>query len=140
MYGHTTTDWVTRRLACDLYLLGSIVTYLFAEVSMTHALMQRLERSHRPCEWGGTYEEVAPFVYHAFQEIIREFRKEFLFDRAEDVVDAIQQLCDPDPERRRHPKNPMRGAGKYSLERYVSLFDLLAKRAEYSLTRSVVKG
>ena len=139
LYGHAPTDWVTRRLACDLYLLGSIVTYFFAEVSMTHALMQRLEKSHRPSEWGGAYEEVTPFIYHAFQGIIREFRKEFTFDRAGDVCDAIQQLCNPDPERRGHPENPARGAGKYSLERYVSRFDFLAKRAEYSLKRSVVK-
>lgn len=143
LYGHAPMDWAARRLACDLYLFGSIVTYFFAGVSMTHMLMQRLGTSHRPGEWGGTYEEVIPFVNHAFQKIIREFRDGresrdgIVVDCAKDVFDAVQHLCDPDPERRRHPKNPVSGVGRYSLERYISLFDRLAKRAEYILKRSV---
>jgi hypothetical protein len=42
--------------------------------------------------------------------------------------ETVSQLCDPAPSRRGHPSNRTGHTNPYSLERYVSLFGLLAQR------------
>ncbi len=45
LYDHIDPDWNTRRLGCDMYLLGSLVVFFyFGGVSMTHLLLNRLHR------------------------------------------------------------------------------------------------
>ena len=54
---------------------------------------------------------------------------------ADELAGLVTQLCNPDPQLRGHPKNIGYRGDRYSLERYVSIFDRLAKKAEWSLTR-----
>ena len=136
LYGYVPQDWRARRLGCDLYLLGSLVVFLCIGVSMTHLLFKRLDEEHHYTNWSGTYNEILPYLQYAFAKILREFRKEKIHpDFADKITEVVEQLCNPDPQRRGHPKNLQSIGDKYSLERYVSIFDLLAKRAEYSLVR-----
>ena len=134
LYGHVAQDWGTRRLGCDMYLLGSLVTFLCTSISMTHLLLERLNKKHHYKNWGGTYSDVLPYLQHAFTQIIRELRTKLPSGFADDIAELVKQLCNPNPELRGHPKNIKYGNNRYSLERYVSIFDYLAKRAEYSLT------
>ena len=136
LYGYVPQDWRARRLGCDLYLLGSLVVFLCTGVSMTHLLFKRLDEEHHYTNWGGTYSEVLTYLQHVFVQILREFRKEKIHPVFSDkITEVVEQLCNPDPQHRGHPKNLRSIGNKYSLERYVSIFDLLAKQAEYSLTR-----
>ena len=133
--GYVPQDW-RARLRCDLYLLGSLVVFLCTGVSMTHLLFKRLSEKHHYTNWDGTYSEVLTYLQSAFAQILREFRKEKIHpDFANKITEVVEQLCNPDPQRRGHPKNLRSTRNKYSLERYVSIFDLLAKQAEYSLKR-----
>jgi hypothetical protein len=50
-----------------------------------------------------------------------------------EIVAAIEELCDPDPHVRGHPVN--REMHQFGLERYISLFNHLGKRAEMGLLR-----
>ena len=134
LYGYVPADWRARRLGCDMYLLGSLAVFFFAGVSMTHLLFGRLDREHHHENWNGTYEEVSPYILHIFTQIIRELRMRIPSNIAEEVSRLIGQLCNPVPEQRGHPKNILSGGNQYSLERYVSAFDCLAKRAEWILT------
>ena len=135
LYGEISSDWSTRRLACDMYLLGSIVVFFCTGVSMTHLLLPRLDAQHHYMCWTGTYREVLPYMEHHFYNIIRDFRMRFAPRFPGEVVDVIRQLCNPDPNRRGHPRTVSSKFNRYSLERYVSLFDRLARRAEYTLRR-----
>ena len=134
LYGYVPQDWRMRRFGCDMYLLGSLVVFLCAGVSMTHLLFKRLDKDHHFENWGGTYEEVLPYLQHCFTQIIRELRSEIHGDLGDDLSEIVKQLCNPDPKLRGHPKNISFGGNQFSLERYVSKFNLLAVRAEYSLT------
>ena len=136
LYGYIPQDWRVRRLGCDVYLLGSLVVFFFTSVSMTHLLFKRLDKKHHYKHWGGTYDEVLPYLQHEFVQIIRELREKIRTDVADEVATLVDQLCNPDPQRRGHPKNLQSSSNQYSLERYVSTFDRLAKHAEWSLTRS----
>ena len=131
LYGRIDQDWRIRRLACDMYLLGSLVVFFYTGVSMTHLLIRRVDSSHHYSEWGDGYDEVLPYLQNIFLQIVRELSQGVPKDFARDITTLVQQLCNPDPRERGHPKN-MTAATKYSLERYVSKFDLLAKRAEWN--------
>ena len=133
LYGEISNDWSSRRLACDLYLLGSIIVFFCAGVSMTHLLMARIAKNHHYSNWGGTYREVLPYLAHEFSQLVQEFRSAYVSRFPSQLVDAIGQLCNPDPTLRCHPANLLSESNRYSLERYVSLFDRLAGRAEYAL-------
>ncbi len=135
LYSHVPADWRVRRLGCDLYLLGSLVVFFCTGVSLTHLLLMRLDEEHRPTKWGGTYKEVLPYLQHRLMQIIRELRGMIRIDFADEIADIVKQLCNPDPTLRGHPKNNKFNRNQYSLERYVSIFNLLAKKAEWSLTR-----
>lgn len=139
LYGQIASDWNVRRIACDMYLLGSMTAYILSGVSMTHELMSRLSPTHRPTalggQWTASYSEVFPYVQTAFTEIIRTMYVDSACQFAPDAVRAIRHLCDPDPTLRGHPKNLDTGVRRYSVDRYVSLFDRLAQRAKWDLTR-----
>ena len=135
LYGYTPEDWRTRRLGCDMYLLGSLVVFLCTSVSMTHLLLKRLDRKHHYLKWGEPYREVLPYIQQAFSQIVRELRDQIRSDLSDPIAESVKQLCNPDPERRGHPRNIGFNGNQYSLERYVSLYNRLAREAEWSLTR-----
>lgn len=134
LYGHVHQDWRIRRLGCDMYLLGSLIIFFYTGVSLTHLLLKRIDTQHHYKTWGGTYSEVLPYLQQVLAQIIRELREKTRTELATEIAELVKQLCSLDPERRGHPKNIESSSNQYSLERYVSIFDRLAKQAEYSLT------
>lgn len=127
-YGAADVSWRSRRLA-DMYMLGSIVSFLYTGVAMTPLLLTRMSTNHRPEHWIGSYQEILPYVTHAFAGIVNDIRQRHNFC-ADAVATTIHQLCHPDPAERGHPKDRRRH--QYALERYISQFDLLARKAEWS--------
>lgn len=138
LYNEISRDWEARRLACDMYLLGSIIVFFFTGVSMTHLILSRLNDGQHPDDWTNSYREVLPYIQTIFLQIIREIKTNIPEECADDIADIVKQLCNPAPECRGHPTNISTGVGRYSLERYVSLFDRLAKKAEYALKRGTM--
>lgn len=132
LYGHVPQDWRIRRLGCDMYLLGSLAVFLSTGVSMTHLLSKRLNKEHHWKNWSGKYEEVLPYIQEAFLAIVRELHNVIRRDFPKEIPELVKQLCNPDPELRGHPKN-FRTGNSFALERYVSIFDRLAKKAAWSL-------
>ena len=128
-------DWDRRRLACDAFLFGSMVTYFFTGVGMTSLIFDRLDPGHHWLKWAGTYVAVLPFVRAAIEEAVEEFAGQVPDSVRSKIVEAVKQLCDPDPALRGHPISRIGHQNQYSLERYVSLFNLLAKEAEYGFFR-----
>jgi serine/threonine protein kinase len=131
LYYHVPADWDTRRFACDLYLMGSMIAYFFTGSGFTPLWRTRLHASHDPNVWSGGYADVLPFVRDAFDSAVREFEEHVVNPKLQrELSQMLQQLCDPDPLLRGHPSNRMGAAGnRYSLERYVSHLDLLSRRA-----------
>lgn len=100
-------------------------------------VLQDLRSEHRPGNWGQTYPEVLPYVRHAYSRTLERIKAD-LPERIRDaLLTAIAQLCDPDPEQRGHPLERTQNGQRYSLQRYVSLFDLLARRSEYTLRTAI---
>ena len=137
LYGDIPTGWESRRLGCDMYLLGSLVVFFSTSgFSMTHLLLANLSTEHHHKNWRGTYREVLPYLVRGFFQVIRDIRNNVQQEHADKITECVKQLCHPDPGLRGHPRNMLSLVNQYSLERYVSIFGNLASRAEYSLKRS----
>lgn len=132
LYGFRHPDFLPRRIGCDLYMLGNLAAFLFSGVNITGALLAKLDPQFHPNAWNGVYGDVLPYLQDAFTGVVDDLIP--LVDDVvrEDVVRLIRELCNPDLSKRGHP----RGIGKhqqYSLERYVSLLENLAKRVSLTM-------
>ncbi len=137
-YGYILPEWSQRRLGCDAYLFGSLVIFFLTGIGLTPQLKTKLHSGHSWENWSGTYEEVLPYVRDAFNQIVSEIEQqisEIINDAsiASELIATIEQLCEPDPRRRGHPKNLISQSEQYLLERYVAKFDYLATKAEIHL-------
>jgi serine/threonine protein kinase len=133
LYGQVDPEWNCRRFGCDAYLLGSMVTFFFMGVDATTLMFKELQPSFHYKNWGGTYQEVLPFIRYAFDNVVMAFNRSVTKDFRDELTAIVQQLCEPDPQLRGHPLNRRTGGNQYSLERYVSRFNLLASRKEQGL-------
>jgi serine/threonine protein kinase len=125
-----------RRFGYDAYQLGSMGVYLFTGMSATSLLLNQLHDSHRPANWNGSFGEVLPYLHEAFSGVLEGLERDLVLPEAKaDLLTVIRQLCEPDPRRRGHPRDRARPETQYSLERYVSAFDMMAKRVQWSMYR-----
>ena len=122
-----------RRLACDLYQLGSMICFVFTSSPINAILTTELHPAHGWGAWGGTYEEVLPYVRDAFGRALEHVRAAVPEPLTDDVVALIGYLCEPDPKRRGHPRTRQLPGNPYALERIVSELDRLCRRAEVAL-------
>lgn len=134
MYGYHEPDWHKRVFAADCYLLGSMVTYYFSGISMSALIVKYIPLELRWDQWCGPYEQIKPYIADAFSQALHEFEESVSnTDFTNDLRWIVERLCYPFPEERGHPKNIARAGSSYSLERFITKFDLLHKRARYNL-------
>ncbi len=135
LYGQIATDWNARRMACDLYLLGSMLVFFFANTSMTSLLFKQVANGFKPSfiggDWDGDYQSVLPMLQAAFEIALQEFRGTLPTALQEELSALLVQLCEPDPNRRGNSRaRARRDRSPFALDYFISRFDNLAKRAE----------
>jgi serine/threonine protein kinase len=135
LYGYIAPDWNKRRLACDMYLMGSLIVFFFTKSSMTALLDINLEKTYNWKNWRGDYGIVLPFLRDAFGRAIDTFALSVCDGLREDLKIIVRQLCDPDPELRGHPRDKIGYHNQFSLIRYISTLNCLATKAEYGLLK-----
>ncbi len=138
LYGYTPAEFNVRRLAADLYLLGSAACSIFTAVSANGLLYAELPHAFRSQRQGGTYTgtfgDVLPHLRDAFEKVLDKVRSAIpqAAPYRDGMVTMIREWCEPDPSDRGHPRARAVGGARgnvYSLERYLSTLDLLAGRA-----------
>lgn len=134
LYGYCDPDWGLRRFGCDAYLLGSMVVFFFTGLSATSMLLSELDSSFHWRNWAGGFLPVLPYLRDAFERVKTNFSSH-IRDRqlSDDLTILVAQLCDPDPRLRGDPISRLTNASPFSMERYMSRFDLLARRAEIGM-------
>jgi len=137
MYGYHDKDWHNRVFATDCYLLGSMIVFYFAGVSMSALLLKQLSENFRWENWRGSFDEIRPYLLDAFSKAIIEFENSIDDEYFKKEISLIvEQLCHPFPEQRGHPKNRVyKSNSVFSLERFVSKLDLLARKAELGIKK-----
>lgn len=137
LYGEIDPDWSVRCQACDVYLLGSLILFMFTRTQTTAEIVRRLPTPMRPRIWRGTYREVLPYVRDAFDEVAEEFAAQVVGTGAAELSERFRELCDPDPRLRGDPKERARGRNPYNLRRTISRLDVLRREARGGFLRRV---
>ncbi|WPY94326.1 hypothetical protein T8T21_14650 [Limimaricola variabilis] len=142
LYNFIIPDVFQRRQSCDCYMLGSMIFYFVSGSGLTRLMLQRLPVDNLPFlfggGWQGSYRSILPVLQSVFSDCLNEL--ELAVGDSEvgkELVTCARQLSNPDPALRGHPLTRASSARVYSLERYVSVFDRLAKRAAIEARRGV---
>jgi len=138
LYKDLSSDWDVRRKATDLYHLGSLVCFYYTKDPMTTLLKTFLPTAYNWTNWSGNYEIVLPYLKDAFAETLAYLDEclRTIFSDAKtctEIREIVGYLCDPDPLRRGHPDNRMLPSTRYSMIRFVTIFDRLARAFESKL-------
>ncbi len=133
LYNDVPNDWSARRFGCDAYLLGSMIAFLFAKSPITALIEANMSPQHHWSIWTGSYDYILPYVREAMERGLKQFALSVPKELSEDLCSIVRQLCDPDPKLRGHPLNRLGYQNKYSLHRYVSHLNRLARKAELGL-------
>ena len=129
-YGHLREDWIERRLSADVFHLGCLVVFSFTNICFPEFVLSKLAEAHRPGSWGDPYELVIEHVQAAAIQALADLSNELPEQFREELIDMVLDLCHPDPLRRgRKATASKASAGPLWLERYVSRFDILEKKA-----------
>jgi len=68
-------------------------------------------------------------------DVVRDFERLVDAPGVTILSRKIMELCNPNPAERGHPKERMQSPSQFSLERYVTDFNLLAHKAELGVFR-----
>ncbi len=136
LYDHHDPNASSRRRSADVYHLGSLCIFMYTGISATAWLAKELPASLLSGNFAGDYTAVLPYVRDAFNRSVLKMARVVPADLKEDISRVVRELCDPDPNHRGDPWMRARGT-PFSLERYISKFDLLARRAELELRHPV---
>ena len=133
-YKAVQNDWVFKRIASDAYQLGSMIVFLYTELTMNTLLKMHISPQHNWNNWTQTYREVLPYLYVALEQSVELFST-YVDDKelAKDLSEIVLQLCNPDPTKRGHPKSLNTRFKTISLERYNTTFDRLRKKYELKM-------
>jgi eukaryotic-like serine/threonine-protein kinase len=133
LYGGGAPHAWERCLACDVYLMGSLISSLFVGLGLTALVLTHLEDTLKPPQWQGGYDEALVFLRPAFEEAFEVIEAEMPVELRAELGGVLRHLCDPDPTLRGHPLNRASSGNQFGLERYVTMFDLLSKKARWKL-------
>ena len=135
LYKSLAKSWDMRRIGCDLYHLGSMISSLFTTVAMTPLMMMGLPPQCRWHNWGEGFDAILPVLRPAFSEACGYVEDEVPEAYRVDVGQALRELCEPDPRLRGHCPGRFGHQGRFDLQWYISLFNRLAKTAEIRIGR-----
>lgn len=129
LYGMRATEWGVRYLSVDLYMLGNLLYFHFSSgMPVTHAILDRLEPVFCPFRNPGVrFADALPALQEAFGRVVLDFRENLVGHLPAKVADGLTtilvELCQPDPEKRGHPRDhAIKHGPTFSTVRYISRF------------------
>ncbi len=137
LYGYTLADWRDRRFGADMYLLGSMIVFLFSGTPLTAWIKSKVGDEQSWVKWGDSYSHVIPHLRAGFADVVNDLQSIFPSEYCEQLTTIVREMCDPDPALRGHPKDRAQTGNSYNMERYISQFNSMAKRAEFRLKTKV---
>ena len=120
-------DFNIRRIGADVYLLGSMISFLLTRTTAVASLFRSLPSQFLPGHWSGSFDDVLPHLQNAFAQTAGEFATQIPKSLELELLPIYRYLCEPDPRKRGYPGVPM---NKISLERIVTRLDVIARKAE----------
>ncbi len=126
LYGYATDSDENVRKGADVYMLGSMLHFLFTHTPLTPKILEQVAIQFYPTGQRWDRDQIIPYLQNSYNNVIAEFSK-FVHESVRDETSQVlRQLTDIDPERRGHPSARRSHGNNFSLERYVSIFDRLS--------------
>lgn len=136
MYDYAHAEFAVRRLSSDLFLLGSIGTFILTGVPFAALLVAEIPSRLHPATWRGPYVQVLPHVRLAYDQALQKLEDALraqlpAFDGAGyggSLMEVFRWLLDPDPLLRGHPRTRAMnssGGNPFELERVLTALDVL---------------
>lgn len=125
------------RYASDLYHLGSLIFFYFLRVNLQQIIMLELKKSNLVNNLTGKdFKADLPYFQLGYNQALIALENELMkysSDLTLELIALAKKLTNPDPKLRGFSEIFSSSGNQYSLERFISRFDLLAKRAEHNL-------
>lgn len=137
LYGYEHPDIGTRRYAADLYQLGSMICYAFGAMTMNALLAHHLAPEHLWGNFGDGYLAALPYLQEAYSAALIDLSETLPPSIAEETLRIVTYLCEPEADRRGHPRASAGHGSRFSLERVVAELNLAAVRARVRLAAIV---
>ena len=135
LYNMINIKGIESRRAADLYALGNLLFFHFSGLAATQAMLAKLKLMNAPIQ--SDYKQDLVYWQRAFDEVLIDLEQSVQKKSKSlcpEIILLARELCEPDPDHRGDPKShSFIHQSPYSVERYVSRFDLLARKAEMSL-------
>lgn len=139
VYGTVPERWEDRREGCDLYHLGSLVTYMFSGITPTQYYVQTLADAVRPVAWNGQgacdYQSALPMLTASFTAFVEQVQSDLPEWCRDELSRIIVYACNPNYAVRGDPDSRSQTGSPIGIQTFVSRFDRLAKRAMVELRR-----
>ena len=135
LYGININADFRLRYASDLFHLGSLIFFYFLHVSLQQIIFIEMKKHDifKNLTKNDFYADL-PYYQDGFTYALDILQKEinnYSIELSNEIISLVKMLCEIDPNNRGHITNRRININQYSLERFISTFDLLAKKAEY---------
>lgn len=129
-------DWRKRSFASDTYLFGSLIIFYFSGLTMTALLRKHLPDAVSWEQHRGSYQDVLPYVQHAFAAALDDFEQAVQGDfLAKELRILVTHLCQPEPSKRAYgPPNVVGTAN--DMERVISKLNYLSDKTQMLFGRA----
>ncbi len=131
IYGDSPSNWLSRQ-AADLFMLGSLVCFLFTGSSPTRKIMEKLPDHLKPPlwngSWSGVYASVLPIISNEFSQYLLFVDSKLPSWCRTDLLKLIEQMCHPDISQRGDPK-ALRFGGALGMQAFISKLGHISTRA-----------
>ena len=130
----------------DNYMLGSLIVFYICGVSFNTLMSNHLPKSVSFLDMaraGMTYDDAKPYLINAFHYALLDFEKDIPIDEIkEELTRIVEYLCNPDVEKRGHPKNlsSKNQTPNHDLIRVYTELDKLYKKTQIELLKLKKNG
>ena len=136
-YGINLSTNFQLRYAADLFHLGSLIFFYFLHVNLQQVISIEMIKHdiYKNLTMSDFYADL-PYFQDGFTyalKILYDEIKKYSVELSNEIMPFVKMLCEIDPKKRGHNVNRRTNINQYSLERFISGFDILAKKAEYRL-------
>jgi serine/threonine protein kinase len=132
LYGYCSPDWNTRRYGADLFMMGGLLSYMITGSNFLSLMICQLPEPMKPATFGGSFAEVAPFLMNAYYQSLESVSNDVPKIIRSELMQILAELSHPVPDERGNPPQLKGSVQRYSLSRYVSKIDRLAKTLMWS--------
>lgn len=132
-YGWRQSPDFENKYLVDLYRLGSLIFFFFADCSAMDTIQTKISIKYGKEFVKSDFISDLPVLQHAFEESLNDLRtlvEELAGDLTDEIIMIAEQLCEPDPRRRGDPKALKAEYRPHDIQAYISRFDRLASKAE----------